>query len=487
MKILSLTLLIILFLGFSTHSQQSIQSAIDQFANDPALKHASISFKVIDLNTGNEIATLDPNRTMPTASTAKLFSTATALDILGPEFRPITKVYHDGEVDSSGVLKGNVWIRGGGDPALGSKYFNKPEAQLAFMNDWVQALKAAGIKSITGDIIADASEFGYEGAPDGWNWVDLGNYYGAGPSGLTLYDNLVRYYFSVSSTAGRIVKVNTIEPKVDGLVFHNYIKSSSRRGDNAYLYGAPYSLDRFGTGTLPVNSSNFLVKGSLPDPEFQFASELFRALKSANISVDGKPMSVRKMNKQSASNHYESYTLLIEHKGERLFNVAKETNMRSVNLFAEHMLTLVGHASNGDGSTKSGIRAMENHWKKYFSIQGMQLNDGSGLSRMNAVSANHFVALLAQMKKSKYASDFVATLPIAGQSGTLRNVCKGQAAQGRMYAKSGSMTRIKSYAGYISSQSGKEFAFALIVNNYTCSLSVLRRKMETVFNRIALQ
>ena len=126
--------------------------------------------------------------------------------------------------------------------------------------------------------MADASAFGYNGVPDGWNWVDLGNYYGAGPSGLSIYDNLVRYRFSVPSSSGQLVRVKSIEPKVPGLQFHNYILSSTRKGDNAYLYGAPYSLDRFGSGTLPLGSSNFLVKGSLPDPEMQFAHELCEAL-----------------------------------------------------------------------------------------------------------------------------------------------------------------------------------------------------------------
>ena len=486
MKILSLILLIVFFGINSILAQNKIQASIDQFADDPALKHASISFKVIDLSNGEEIALLNPDCSLPTASTAKLFSTATAIDILGPRYQSKTRVYYEGKIDSLGVLNGSLWIRGAGDPSLGSKYFNNEGHQLDFINKWAEEIKSAGIKEINGSIIADASEFGYEGAPDGWNWVDLGNYYGAGPSGLTIYDNLIRYRFSVSSSSGQIVKINSIEPKVNGLKFHNYIRSSTRKGDNAYLYGAPYSLDRFGTGTLPIGSTNFLVKGSLPDPELQFAHELHQALNRVGIKVSNGAKAVRESDLNSTPDSYKERVLLVEHLSEKLIDIINYTNMRSVNLFAEHMINLIGFEKTGDGSTKSGLRVLENHWKNYFNIEGMQINDGSGLSRMNSISANHFVQLLFQMNKSKYSDDFIASLPVAGSSGTLKNVCRGQAAQNKMVAKSGSMTRIKSYAGYITSNSGKKYAFALIVNNYTCSSSALKSKMEVVFNRIAV-
>jgi len=486
MKILSLILLIVFYGVNSIFAQNTIQTSIEHFANDAALKHASISFKVIDLATGSSVSEFNPDVTLPTASTAKLFSTATAIDVLGPDYRATTRIYRDGEIDSAGVLNGAIWIRGGGDPSLGSKYFNEEAIQLDFLDSWVKQLKELGIKEINGAVIADASAFGYNGVPDGWNWVDLGNYYGAGPSGLSIYDNLVRYRFSVPSSSGQFVRVKSIEPNVPGLQFHNYILSSTRKGDNAYLYGAPYSLDRFGSGTLPIGSSNFLVKGSLPDPEMQFAHELCEALKRAGIKVSDGAQSVRSSDLTSKAKSYDGRVLLIEHKGEKLLDIINYTNMRSVNLFAEHMISLVGYEKTGNGSTRSGLQALENHWKNYFSIDGMQINDGSGLSRMNAISAQHFVGLLQQMNKSKYAAEYLSSLPVAGKSGTLRSVCQGQAAQNRMIAKSGSMTRIKSYAGYINGVSGKRYAFALIVNNYTCSSSALKRKMEAVFNKIAV-
>lgn len=486
MKILSLFLFLAIPILNSIHAQSKIQESIDRFAADASMQNASISFMVLDLTTGNTVAEFHPDLALPTASTAKLFSTATAMDILGAEYRPVTRIYSDGQIDSNGVLHGNLWIRGGGDPSLGSKYFNQAGHQLDFLSSWIAAIQKAGIRAIDGTVYGDASEFGYQGAPDGWNWSDLGNYYGAGPSGLTIYDNLQTYTFSVPSTPGALTKILSIEPEVPGMVFHNYVEASSKSGDNAYLFGAPYSLDRFGTGTLPAGSSSFVVKGSLPDPEWQVAWELKKALENTGITVKEEARSVRRNDLPRSAKRYDNMRLLHTHQGERLADIARETNHQSINLFAEHMISLVGFVKTGDGGTYSGLEVLENYWKDKFNTSGMYVTDGSGLSRSNGISARHFTQMLRYMYQSKGSAQFISTLPIAGQSGTMRNVCAGGAAQNRMKAKSGSMQRIRSYAGYIQSSTGKEYCFALIVNNANCSSAALRSKMESVFNTIAV-
>ena len=483
MKIVRTFLISLIFLSNLCFAQNTIDNAIKVFATSSGLEYASVSFQVIDLESNSPISILNPKLSLPTASTAKLFSTATALDILGPEYKAKTRIYIDGLIDSNGVLNGNLWIRGGGDPSIGSKYFNKEGKQLAFMKVWVDTLKALGIKSISGSVIADASEFGYAGSPDGWNWSDLGNYYGAGPSGLTISDNLVRYTFSMANVGKKSV-VTSISPYIPGLVFHNYVIASKRSGDHAYIYGAPYSLDRFVTGTLPANRSSFLVKGSIPDPEFQFAFELNNILMDNEVNVSGNPKSVRRLEIDSNPINYNHRELIYTHTGTSLIEIINQTNSRSINLFAEHMISLIGYEKTKNGSHEKGLNVLKNHWNSRIDINGLYITDGSGLSRSNAISAHHFTQLLKYMSTSKYASQFNKSLPIAGVSGTMRNVCKGQSGQNRIAAKSGSMSRIKSYAGYATTKEGKKLAFALIVNNATCSSSALKKKMEVLFNKI---
>lgn len=485
MKIIS-SFLMISFLAINfAQGQNKVQTAIDQFAASSHLKNASISFEVIDLSTGSTVASYHPETVLPTASTAKLFSTATALEILGENYRPKTRIYYEGKIDSTGTLKGNLWIRGGGDPTLGSKYYCSKGHNRDFLYAWADSLKKKGIKKIDGSIIADASEFGYEGAPDGWNWVDMGNYYGAGASGLTIFDNLIEYKFSVPSKIGSQSKLVSLSPSVPDLVVHNYVKARSGGGDNAYIYGAPYSLDRFVTGTLPAGSSAFIVKGSLPDPERQFAYELEKVLRELGIEITGELNTARDMEIKSGNWSYSKRTLLFAHEGATLGSIVDKTNERSINLFAEHLVNLVGYETNGDGSTKNGLRVLENYWAKKWATKGMHVNDGSGLSRTNAISASNFTDLLKAMYTGKNGKRFEQSLPVAGVNGTMRNICKNQSGHGKIAAKSGSMTRIRSYAGYVNGVSGKKYAFALIVNNQTCSNSALIDKMEVVFNTIA--
>ena len=342
-----------------------------------------------------------------------------------------------------------------------------------------------GITKIDGRIIADASEFGYEGAPDGWNWVDMGNYYGAGPSGLTIFDNLIEFNFRVPASIGATSKIRSIRPHVPWMTFTNYVQASSRAGDNAYIYGAPYSMDRFARGTLPAGTSSFVVKGSLPDPERQFAYELSLILTEKGIAFE-EYTTARSLEIMSNNTSYESRELLLDHKGKSLGEIIDLTNFRSVNLFAEHLVCLVGYVKGGKGNTYTGLATLEAYWANKFMSTGLHVNDGSGLSRTNAIAAKHFTGLLLAMHKSKNSKRFKASLPTSGETGTMRYICDGQAGSGRIQAKSGSMTRIKSYSGYVSSRSGKTLIFALIVNDQGCNNSTLITRMESVMNAIAI-
>ena len=202
MKILRNCVIFIIICFQFVSAQNSVQDALVVFKNNSAFFNASISFCAIDLSNGTTIAELNPNLSLSPASITKLFSTATAFEVLGSDYKPSTRFYIEGELDSNGILNGNLWIRGGGDASVGSKYFNQDGNETDFLKLWCDTLKHLGIKSITGSVIGDASEFGYSGVPDGWNWSDMGNYYGAGPSGLVLYDNMIRYTFKTGNFVG---------------------------------------------------------------------------------------------------------------------------------------------------------------------------------------------------------------------------------------------------------------------------------------------
>lgn len=471
------------FFSFFIHSQNSIQREIDVFFNDKNNINSSISFIAFDLDKEVVVAKLNENKSLTSASTAKLFSTSTAFELLGPNYSIQTRIYYDGFIDKDSVLHGNLWIRGGGDVSLGSKYFNTPKAEFDFLNNWVDSLKSRGINRITGAVIADGSEFGYHGAPEGWSWGDVGNYYGATASGINVFDNQILLYFKMGK-AGSLSQITDIFPVVPGLKMNNEVYAAVVSGDESYIYGAPFSFDRLVKGKLPQYSDRFVVKGSMPDPEFQLAHEFTTVLINKGIYVSQKPKSFRLLDVKFP-NAYEKFNLLFTQTSRTVKEIALWTNLKSVNLFAEGLLNQLGYSKTGNGSTESSLKVLEAFWANKIDFTGLILKDGSGLSRSNAISANHFCKLLSYMYKSTNFNDFKETLPVAGKTGTIASLCRGQMGEGRIFAKSGTINKVKAYAGYVYSKSGKKLAFSISVNNYNGSSADLQQKIEKVLNAMA--
>ena len=463
----------------------AIQQSINNFSSNKELENAAISFMAYDLDSNIVLAEYNHRSAMPPASVVKLFTTAAAFEILGKDYRPKTEIYYTGMIDSSGVLNGDIVIRGLGDPSLGSRFFNDRENADEFLKTWTATIAEKGIKKVNGRVLADGSAFGYDGAPDGWSWSDMGNYYGSPASACAVYDNMTYLHFSTSSQLDAPTYLDSMTPPIPGYTLDNRVTTYNSSRDNAYIYGTPYSYERFAIGNLPRSKSNFEVKASVPDPELLLAQVVQTSLMKANIEVVLPAVGLRTILQEvDTVLNYNKMNLLLINEGKSVEDIAYWTNYRSVNFFAEQLLGLIGYEKTGLGGTSESTRYLNNYWEPRLGLKVYQ-TDGSGLARNNGFSAYHFIQLLKYMNASKNFKDFEASLPTAGESGTLRSVCRGQAAQGRMKAKSGTMNRIKSYAGYIDTKSGRKIAFALIVNNADLTSYQITKRMEVVFNSMA--
>lgn len=481
---MKLTILLLTLSICTISAQNTVQNAIDQFVQFPPFGNASISVQVQDISNRQVIGSYNPNLSLPPASTVKLFSTATALEVLTPNYQPKTRIYTNGLVVDS-VLRGDLIIRGGGDPSLGSRFFCEEGKEDEFIDRLLENIRNKGISSFTGVLIIDGSSFSYNGVPDGWSWGDMGNYYGAGPSGICLYDNMLRYYFSTKSL-GQVSQLTRTYPVVPELQFYNQVTAGNGSGDNSYIYGGPYSYERFGTGSLPSNRKEFMVKGSLPDPEWQLGQEILLKAQTKGWNWKNQVQIGRKiLARNEKLPNYEGCTLIDEISGSSIQELVFQTNQKSINFFAEQLLCLVALQKGKIASTENGLDELEKYWRDKLNLSGLYLKDGSGLSRSNAVSSSHYCALLQAMTTSKNYAVFRNSLPIAGQSGTIAGMCRGQAADGRVVAKSGTMNKIKSYAGYVKTKSGKELCFAVVINNFTCSTSTAVDQIEKLFNAMA--
>ncbi|MEE4215904.1 MAG: D-alanyl-D-alanine carboxypeptidase, partial [Bacteroidales bacterium] len=188
----------------------SVAAHINAFVSDTAFRHAGISISLRDAESGILIAGHNEDMALSSASVMKLVTTAAALEIMGPDFRFATKVGYAGSLNrGDSLLNGNIIIKGGADPTILSEYF--PDHNKDLIDRWADALYRAGIRKVSGSVVADAMIFDYHPSPGGWNWSDLGNYYGAGAHGICIFDNMFRIHFRTGREGERPV-ITAVEP-----------------------------------------------------------------------------------------------------------------------------------------------------------------------------------------------------------------------------------------------------------------------------------
>jgi serine-type D-Ala-D-Ala carboxypeptidase/endopeptidase (penicillin-binding protein 4) len=456
---------------FAQAGAEKLKKITEELQKDPELSHAVFGYCVQNARTGKLVAEFNSQLSMVPASTLKTLTTGAALGILGKNFRYETRLMYTGKLDSvRGILNGDLVIKGSGDPTLNSQYFRKKDDTSGIAGEWLKALQSKGIKKITGKIIADNSCFDVD-VPSTWIWGDIGNYYGAPPNGISYSDNKYILNFK-SGKPGEKTEIVSCEPDVPGLSFTNKVIAAGS-DDNAFIFGAPQTYERVIKGSIPPNQSDYEVEGSLPDPAWFCAYLFSEHLKKSGIDFSGK---IEVSNEKVKVN----LNLLHLHRSPPLERIVYYTNMKSNNHYAETLLKTLAWKKNGVGTTSEGTEEVIDYWKqKGVNVEGLFMNDGSGLSRSNAICP----AVQSTVLSKIYADTsvyrvFNASLPVSGLSGGMAGLGKGTCAEGNMRAKSGYITRARSYAGYVKAKNNEEYCFSLIINNYSCTPKQVKSKLE---------
>jgi len=460
----------------------TVEEVIDEvreIAGESGLRTALVGFCLIDLSASPESAAgYQMDAGLVPASTMKVVTTAAANELLGADFRFSTEIQTTGALGEDGVLKGDVVIRGGGDPTLAADELNPTFAR------WRTALGEAGVKQVEGRVIGDASIFGTVLTPDTWQWNDLGNYYGAGACGLTVLNNLFRATFRTPAVGARAPLAGT-SPQLPDHDFVNEMRvGPPGSGDNGYVYGDAYGRLTTFRGTVPAGNGSFTIKGALPDPAYFCARSFTEYLNENGISLSGEPTTDRLLSIRGEE--IGARKTIFEQKSEPLSEILVTTNHQSDNLKAECLHRSIGVKGKGDGSTGAASTIVRDYWdKKGIDMTGFVMGDGCGLSRANSVTPRQMTLMLYHTAKGESFETFRRSLPVAGRSGTLKSIGGGTAAEGRIRAKSGTMDRIRNYAGYLEARSGKRYAFALFVTNYTSDLAAVKAKIVRVWSVMA--
>lgn len=457
----------------------------NSFRNQEALKHANWSVYVRDITGNRDIISHNIHQLLIPASTQKILTTASAMMMLGHDHQFETNLEYDGYINRDGTLHGNLYIRGDGDPSLGSAMMDDTLALIHVFEQWESAVESAGIRKVAGHVIADERVFDEEMVPRRWVWEHLGNYFGAGASGLTVNENEYSIHFNAGNRVGADASVTYTEPEVPGMVFFNQVTTGPEgSGDQVYILGAPYVSERWLTGTVPLGATDFEVRGSMADPPLFIAESFLQHLFTHGTEVTGTGTSYRLAAIQGIKTS-DSRTKISTWHSPLLYEIIFRTNLYSVNTFAENLLKTIGLQSGEQGSTGAGLEVLDDFWaKRGLDTESWVLYDGSGLSPSNRLSTHHLMTVLQQASAHHSFSALIQSLPLAGYSGALENWFRGTSSEGILRAKSGYLNGARGYAGFTTMQNGNMAAFVILANDYQGTPASMRNSMFNLMHAI---
>ena len=487
-------------------SLDELRSRIEQIARQPALDPGFFAVKIVSLDSGQVIFEQDANKFVRPASNMKLYTVATAFDRLTPDFHFITSVYAREKPDD-GKVKGDLVIYGRGDPSIAAR-FNDGD-YFKGINDLADRIVAAGVKRVKGDLVGDESYF--NGAPlgSGWEWEDLTWSYGAPVSALNINDNALDLNVKPGDRVGAAVLVTTGPPAASFVTILNRATTSARGSrSNLRIYRGLGANTIELSGTLPMGDVGFVGGVAIQDPALAFVTMLRDALVKRGVKIDGRVRTVTSRSGESVlprtaagfgTGTMAQFPVEITSLQSPPFSViAAHTLKPSQNQYTELILRTLGRnpqVLDSAGETKplsgdsrgaqddeeSGLEVVR-HFLRQAGIgdSDVALNDGSGLSRNDLISANTTVQLLTFMTKHKYFAQFREALPIAGVDGTLRTRMRGTPAEGNLRAKTGSLSSVASLSGYVTTAAGEHLVFSMMLNNYPDASAVRHDSIDAI-------
>jgi D-alanyl-D-alanine carboxypeptidase/D-alanyl-D-alanine-endopeptidase (penicillin-binding protein 4) len=427
----------------------------------PIMSRALWAVDVRSLDTGEQLYELNPGKLVIPASNLKIVTLATAADILGWDYRFTTALETTAPVER-GVLRGDLIVRGNGDPTINSR----GDRARQVLDDWAAALKAAGIHEIDGRIIGDDQAFDDEGLGAGWSWDYLQYGYAAPVGALQFNENTAQLTVQPGARPG--------DPAIAALTPGTGLSLVNRGVTGAD--GSAETLDyrrRMDRPTLEVTGSVAAGSSPLPrpvavvNPTIYFAQSLKDGLVARGISASGDAADLDEVAGEFVSTN-AARRVIVSTASPPLSELATVLMKASQNLYAETLVKAVGAARGGLGTWEGGLLAMRQTLTAWdVAPDAYVLADGSGLSRYNYVSARMITTILERMHHdARHRDAFAATLPIAGRDGTIRRRMQGTRAEGNAVAKTGSIANVRTLSGFVRTRTGEMLVFAILANDF---------------------
>ncbi len=405
---------------------------------------------VVSLTRGDTLFAMAPDEPRVPASTLKMFTSVLALDRLGPNWQFSTDVLRDGVMGTDGTLRGNLYMRGDGDPGFSRRWV--PGSGLdAPLQVLAEQIAASGLRRVTGDLVADASAFESRTIPEGWLSRYAGSGYAAPFSALSLNENIVVVAIHPD---GRVL----LEPATTGMTVQNSVRVSGGGGSALRVYRSADG-DVVARGTIGRRAAVKRLQLVVADPATFTAGALRAALAGRGITVDGA---------LRVGTTPPTATIVASHKSAPLGDLLATMNRESINHYAELIFrnAVRGPQRNAPGSAESGNTLLQQFLTSKAGVPAtaVSVSDGSGLSVLDRVTPRAMVHMLGYAHRAPWASTFHASLPVAGESALMRARMRATPAQGNLHAKTGTTNDVVALGGYTTAENGEVLAFAFLFN-----------------------
>ncbi len=434
---------------------------IDHVLQESIGPRAMAGALVVSLTHGDTLYALNAERLFEPASIVKLFTTAAALQYLGPRFFFRTTVYGTGPVDGSGVVRGDLVLEGRGDPDLSGRFYGDSVPYV--FDRLAQSLREQGVTRVTGDLVAD--DIYFEGPPlgEGWAWDTQQWWYSAEVDALSFNDNVVTLIAEPGPAPGQPAQIVKV-PDTDYVTVENKVETvRGRSGSSIAVRRDPFSNRITLTGRVAARGGGASTIVSVHDPAL-FALAVFRdRLRRVGIEVEGGE---RRVEPDEEPEPKAERRVLAMHLSPPLAEVLKVVNKRSQNLHAEQLLRTLGAELRGRGSAQAGIEAVNEFLRAHVGLApgSVYIVDGSGLSRLNLVTPAAIVRLLAHMRTHPNAKEFYDSLLVPGENVQASRLDE-PLTRGNVHAKTGTVRYVSTYSGYVTAGGGELLAFAILLNN----------------------
>jgi D-alanyl-D-alanine carboxypeptidase/D-alanyl-D-alanine-endopeptidase (penicillin-binding protein 4) len=474
----------------SVHAQSARR--LDALLDAEPFRHSIWGVAVVD-ERGRLLYGRNADRMMIPASNTKLVVTAVAAALLPPDFTVNTSLYGTGPV-VDGVLRGDLVLYGRGDPAFGVRCYaidtmatgaceRDPATPLRKL---VEGLRAKGIRSVDGALIGDGSYFEATIVHPAWDYFDTFWWYAAPISGLTFNDNSVDIKWGPGPSVGAPA-VFSIAPAYHGFTFENRTRTVESEGETDIgdrIWRHPGTHDAWAEGTVALGHRGGTDYFAVPDPNLFAARALRSLLADAGIAVTGE---TRSTTDSLAYAHARATPPIAEVASRPLRDWIFPILNTSQNLYAEVLLKQLGKQFGSSGSWREGIRVERRFLIDSVKVDSAQFAvfDGSGLAAENLVSPVAFTQILRFMRNHPRFSTFIAGMPQSGKRGSLRTRFIGTPLEGRVMAKTGSISRVNTLSGYIDAPGGRRLTFSIQANHHTAGGRAALARIDSIVVEMA--